>query len=70
MKKMSAKATWEWALADISCGRRSRECVKSFDRFTNDMLAANEITLDQFIAAQTAIAAAYVAAKQIQKIAA
>jgi hypothetical protein len=70
MKKMSAKATWEWALADIACGRRSEKCVKAFEGFTNDMFAANKITLDQFITAQTAISAANAAAKQIEKIAA
>ncbi len=69
-KKMTAaqiKKAWMKAMADLACGRRSEECVRAFDRLTSDMLATKRITIDEFMAAQTVIGAAYLASRQIAK---
>lgn len=67
--KRDPRKTWEWALADISRGGRGVNAVSGFDSFTGDMLRANLITHDEFIAAQTVIAAACAGAKAMERAA-
>ena len=69
MKTVSVKATWEWALGDLALGRRSEECVRAFDRLTNDVFRTDLITLDEFMAAQTVIGAAYAGAAALKRAA-
>ena len=64
----TAKATWDLALGDLACGRRNTQCVKAFDSLTNDMLSAKEITLGEFLGAQTVIGVAYVAAASLERV--
>ena len=66
----TVRQTWDWALGDLALGPRSEKCVRAFDRLTNDMLRGNHITMDEFLAAQTVIGAAYAGATQIKRIAA
>lgn len=68
-KSKTPRATWEWALGDLAQGRRSTECVRAFDRFTNDMLYRNLITMDEFVATQTVIGVAYAGAAQMPRAA-
>lgn len=64
---MNAKQTWEWALGDLALGRRSLECVRAFDGLTNDLLYGKHISMDEFVAAQTVIGAAYAGAKALAR---
>lgn len=64
----NSRQAWEWALGDLALGRRREECVRAFDRLTNDMLRTDGVTMDEFIAAQTVIGAAHAAAAQLKRI--
>lgn len=63
----SPKQAWKFLLADLAKGRRSIECVREFDSLTGDMLAAKKIDFDEFLAAQTVIAAAYAGARALER---
>lgn len=64
--KKSPRAFWQHALADLAKGGRGTQVVREFDSFTGDMLAAKKIDFDEFLAAQTVIAAAYSGARALE----
>lgn len=65
--KQNPRKVWEESLADISRGGRRLAAVEGFDAFTGDMLRADLITLDEFVATQTVIAAALAGARQFDR---